>query len=366
MNDKEHKRANPLLTPPFRLYRLSGGMKLIMDAEKDCLLSGAVPGDDLRFKLGSNKVGSSLFGNPNLRVFASSTCRDDTELNDPISETFALSVVGPDRTSLNVSQARYWSGVANACRLNGRLVEEAQFRRLVTHIRRSTRRFEKLHLSYSYTLERYQQTQVERRHFVKSKFSNDIGYEFCSLLDDLYGLRDAVNDLIFRVALNGTGPFRTKKLINGLKNAPKTELFKLVSHSMFDDSGDLLLLKMSTYRSVAMHCMGTTNPVIGNAISFSDEDTNLGPFRRMFFPLYDDLSKLKEIEEETPKGFAFDAGEEEFTRFSNLENHLDALEFGFDCLVRLLTISFLLSVETKLESRDFEITDEDILDQQIL
>jgi hypothetical protein len=361
----EHgKNVDPkqyLLTPPAHLFRLSGGIKLIVDAQEKCQVIGISPGREAHFSLSGRKVGATLFDYGNIRILARTKCDDDQELRDPISSNLALRAFGPDGKSLAFSQEFHWSGVSHVLHEQGMYMEERLVRRMTTQIRTCLGRFEKLFLAYAGFLETLTEGRPEKGHIVWSKHTVNIGSEFGALLESLYALRDAVNAVAYRMLFGGEAAFLTKKFKAKVLAASQSTFAKLVSASMFDDRGDLLLSRMSTYRSVALHCMGTCNLITGDSIIFKEETGIFGPILRTVYPLYDDMSKLKEIEKGTAKGFSFRRDLAELKRFGELRAHDDALDFGFDCFVRLLTVARFLSEELGLESRHPVITDSDIV-----
>ncbi|UGX85375.1 hypothetical protein [Phyllobacterium meliloti] len=130
MSNSEADNSSRLLIPPVKLYRFSGGLRLILDDNRRCHLLGARPGQELHFDLGDRVVGPSLFNNANFRPLARSTCYTEEELNDPIADVFALAAWGPDHKSLTFSQEFYWSGVSHVFNEQGKSVEEGLVRRL--------------------------------------------------------------------------------------------------------------------------------------------------------------------------------------------------------------------------------------------
>ncbi|MER9490157.1 hypothetical protein NKI50_30140 [Mesorhizobium sp. M0563] len=350
------------LTPPAHLFRLSGGIKLIVDAGAKCQVIGIKPGREAHFSLNGRKIGATLFDYSNIRVLARTKCYDDDELLDPISDNLALRAFGPDGKCVAFSQEFYWSGVSHVFHEQGKYLEEGYVRRLTTQIRTCLRRFEKLFIAYSMFLETLAESPPQKGHLVRDKHTVNIGGEFGALLDGLYALRDAVNAVAFRVLFGDEALLHTKKFkIKVLANT-QSAFAQLVNASMFDEqNGDLLLSRMSTYRSVALHCMGTSNPVTADSVLFREETGLFGPILRAVYPLYDDMAKLREIERGTAVGFSFRSNLDELKRFVELRTHDDALDFGFDCFVRLLTMARLLGDELGLESRHFEITDRDII-----
>jgi hypothetical protein len=71
---------------------------------------------------------------------------------------------------------------------------------------------------------------------------------------------------------------------------------------------------------------------------------------------------MRAIEKGSSKGILEPATQTEMERFLRKPDHLDALEFLFDCLVRLLRIAEMLAREIGLEARMTTITDEDIIE----
>ncbi|MER8672971.1 hypothetical protein [Mesorhizobium sp. M0037] len=348
-----------LLTPPAQVFWLSGGMRLIVDAERSCRLLTVSPHRVASFKLGDSKIGSVLFDYKNIRVLAHSMSFSDRDLNDPIADQFVLFAV-KDREYLTSTQQIYWSGVGNVFNENGKYDEEGMVRRLRTQMRVAHRRFEKLFSSYSHFLDF---EENDRSILFRNKHSQNIGLEFSALLDSLFSLRDAVNSIAFRLLLGGVGTFDTKKLKTKILGKSDSEFSTLLASSMFEEaSGDLLLRRMSTYRAVALHCLGTTNPVTGDGIYFRKDSGIFGSIRRVVFPLYDDMQKMREIETGTPAGFSFRRDDEELRRFMERPRHDDALDFGFLTLARLLDLCRLLGSELGLESRLLTLTDNDIID----
>ncbi|MGO4835425.1 hypothetical protein AB4144_24530, partial [Rhizobiaceae sp. 2RAB30] len=93
----------------------------------------------------------------------------------------------------------------------------------------------------------------KNRHFVSDKHTANIGTEFGAFLDALYGLRDAVISLAYRMLFGETGAFQTKKFRPKVQASMQSAFAQLANSSMFDEeSSDQLLARMSTYRAVAL------------------------------------------------------------------------------------------------------------------
>ncbi|MBV9484408.1 hypothetical protein [Bradyrhizobium sp.] len=137
---------------------------------------------------------------------------------------------------------------------------------------------------------------------------------------------------------------------------------QLISHAMFSDAGDRLLDHMALYRSVAQHCLGATNPIFGDAYQLRLSAGPFGKLLYLIYPLYDDIEKMRAIERGSSIGILERPSKEELERFGGLRHYRDALEFCYDCFVRLLKIGEFLRQETGIEPRPITITDKDILE----
>jgi hypothetical protein len=137
----------------------------------------------------------------------------------------------------------------------------------------------------------------------------------------------------------------------------------LIAQSMFDDAaGDRLIYLMSLYRSIALHCLGATNPAVGDIYNLRLSEGVYGSIPYVQYPLYDDISKMEEIERGSPKAIFDEPDRDEAIRFMSLKEHRDALEFCYDCFVRLLRISTALADEIGIEPEVTTITEAEIIE----
>lgn len=142
---------------------------------------------------------------------ARSKCYDDDELNDPISDILVLRAIRPNGKYLPPASSFTGRVPAMFCMSAAHFPKRGLVRRMFTQIRTSLRRFEKLFIAYSAFLETLADRPPVNRHFVASKHTVNIGTESAAFLDALYGLRDAVHAVAYRMLFAGTGNFQTRK-----------------------------------------------------------------------------------------------------------------------------------------------------------
>jgi hypothetical protein len=174
------------------------------------------------------------------------------------------------------------------------------------------------------------------------KYSNYLASEYRSCLNELYSLRDAVLAAAFRLNYKRNDPFAIKKL-KSLVLSDDSSISTLISQSMFDSSGDHIIDRISLYRSIAQHCLGATNPVIGDVYRLFISRGPYGELPYLVFPLYDDIEKMRAIEAGSSRGIFEPPPRSEAERFLGLPSPSDALDFCYDCFVRLLRICEVLA-----------------------
>jgi hypothetical protein len=149
--------------------------------------------------------------------------------------------------------------------------------RIASQILICTRRLEQLSRAYRMVLSIIHDPQKgSKRSITNNKYAQHIGTEFRSLLNELYGLRDAVNSAAYRLKYGHTNGFASKGFRREVLN-DADPLGRLIAQSMFDEDGDLLIDRMSLHRSVALHCLGKTNPIFGDGYQQVTSDGPLGP-----------------------------------------------------------------------------------------
>lgn len=345
--------------PPLQLYHLSGGLQLLIGNNRLALMSDVHSGYPLLWST-LNGPSDILSFYPGIRIIGRTRFSTADEMSEPISPNFAIRAVSRSNQCLAFNQHTFWSGVANGFGKDG-AAENAHFcRRLSTQIIKSTRRLEKLSLSYRLALPFQEIPKEGDVSFHQNKLASNIGNEFGSLLDDLYGLRDAINVIVYKVLLGRSGSFSTKALKKAISPISSSPTANLISSAMFDEAdGDLIISKMSTYRGVALHCMGTSNPATLDSVMVKCVSGALGTIARIVYPLYDDITELKEIE--AGRSFGPRQDRNALERFAKLDNHLDGMDFAYDCFVRLLQIAESLGIELRVEPRHMQLTDRDIL-----
>lgn len=345
--------------PPLNLYHLSGGLQLLLGENLQAWLIDAHA--EYPFVWSAlNGPQDILSFYPEIRIIGRTRFASVEEMKEPISPNFVIRSASRSHQCLAFHQHTFWSGMANGFSQDGAAESAHICRRLSTQIIKSTRRLEKLSLSYRSALPTQKIPEDGSISFHQDKYSSNIGNEFGSLLDDLYGLRDAINVIVYKLLLQKNGGFSTRALKKAVADHPSSPTVELIKAAMFDEfCGDLIISKMSTYRGVALHSMGTSNPLTSDSVMIKCANGPLGKIARIVYPLYDDISQLKEIE--AGKSFGPIDKREEFERFAKLDNHLDAMEFAYDCFVRLLQIAESLGAELGLEPQHIKLTDRDIL-----
>jgi hypothetical protein len=349
--------------PPLDLYHLSGGLQLLLGKNRQAWLVDA-HAEHLLVWSALNGPSDILSFYPDIRIIGQTRFSSVEEMKEPISPNFVICSASRSSQCLAFSQHTFWSGIANGFSQDGAAESAHICRRLSTQIIKSTRRLEKLSLSYRLALPSQTVPEEGIISLHQDKFASNIGNEFGSILDDLYALRDAINVIVYKLLLGLHGTFSTKALKKNVSGVGSSPTINLINSAMFDnDGGDLITSKMSTYRGVALHSMGTSNPVTSDSIMIKCTSGPLGRIARIVYPLYDDIANLKEIE--AGRSFGTIRNRDEFERFAKLETHLDGLEFAYDCFVRLLQISESLSAELGLEPRHLKLTDQDIISATI-
>lgn len=297
-----------------------------------------------------------------LRHIGANQFNDAGEMQDPVTQRFELSVRAQNGWCLATAQSDEWHGVANALHQSGRGADALVANRIASQVRTCLVRLERLSVAYRTVLTEATKNRVLplSNRFTLNKYSAYIGIEYRATLNELYALRDAVLVGAYRFRFQQTEPFslpRIKALVAAVPNGSA----KLVSDAMFSDAGDRLLDHMALYRNVALHCLGATNPIFGDAYQLRLSAGPFGDLLYVLFPLYDDVEKMRAIERGSSKGVLERPPQEELERFGRLEHYRDALEFCYDCFVRLLQIGELLRRESGIEPLTLTITDKDII-----
>lgn len=351
---------NLIFEPPLHLFHLSGGLRLLAGNNQLCWLMDKFSATMLVYStLGD--ASDALSGYPSIQILGRNRFDQAEELNESIAQAFSIHG-GDDTESFRAfSHHTHWSGVSNRLRIDGMIDEALMAQRVSTQIFKSTRRFEKLSKAYQVARDASHPPKAHSISFSQDKYAADIGSEFGSLLDDLYATRDAINALALRLHFQDSGNFQTKKFRARVLNSLESPMSKIIAGSMFcSEMGDMLISKMSTYRGVALHCLGTSNPITKDSTMIKSEGGPFGVLNRVIYPLYDDMEELTRIEKGQPTA---SRGSEsaEFRRFAMLPEHTDALDFSHKCLLRLLKIAELLADALGIEPQALQITEKDIL-----
>jgi hypothetical protein len=347
------------LMPPIQVHHLSGGAVLWLGSDRTAALRSPAGMNAYCLRRGQSIV-SLLRAYKKIRVLGRTTFQHPEEMHDPVTDNFVLPVLTKEHKCLAHDQQLYWRGAAIAAYQDGKGIESVVASRVASQVRICLRRIEQLSIAYRMTLD-FAGTQPQRASptLTNNKYAQAIGTEFRSILNELYALRDAVNSAVYRFKYGCSDGLRTKSLEKYVRE-DTSALGRLIHQSMFEPAGERLLDHMSLYRSVALHSLGMTNPVLGDGYFAAIENGILGPIMHVCFPLYDNIDRMREMEHAGSKGVLAPLPQDEAMRFVRKADHLDALEFCFDCFERILRIAEALAKEVALPSGPWHITDDDI------
>jgi hypothetical protein len=350
--------------PPMRVHHLTGGLSLIVGSNRlAALMSPGGPGI-LFFSLNrKGPITSYLRDQEGVRAIGRNHFGFAEELTDPITSNFAVDATGSKNQCLAHSQADLRGGIANALHQDKRGADALLANRVRSQVRLCLSRVERLSVAYRTVLPAVveKQTSSSSRVFTSDKYAHYLGSEYRSVLNELYSLRDALLAAAYRLRFKRNDPFTMKKM-KSLMLAESSKAANLISDSMFSDKGDQLIEHMSLYRSVAQHCLGATNRIFGDVYLIRKSNGPLGQLPHIVYPLYDNIQEMRAIEQGSSKGVLERPSKEEAMRFGGLDEYRDALEFSYDCFVRLLRIAELLQQEIGIEPQTFTITDKEILE----
>lgn len=350
--------------PPMRLHHLTGGLSLLVDAKGlSSLMSPGGPGLAFFSVRPKMSVASCLVGQEGVRILGRTHFNHAEEMQDPVTSNFSIAEHNTDRQCLANSQFHQWGGVATALHQMARGADALLANRVSAQIRLCLARLERLSVAYRMVLSLTDQVPSTTTKFSLrgDKYAQHVGSDIRSLLNELYSLRDALLAAAFRLRFQRADAFTIKK-IKQLVVAETVGASRLIASAMFSADGDLLIDRMSLYRTIAQHCIGATNPIFDDVYQVRISSGPYGELPYLVYPLYDDIEKMRAIEQGSSKGVLERPSDEEAKRFLGLPHHLDALEFSYDCFVRLLRISEALAAEIAIEPKVTTITDEEIIE----
>lgn len=350
--------------PPMRMHHLTGGLSILMSFNRLASLLSPRSQTMVFFSVLRNaSLDASLKAQEGIRILGRNHFSVAEEMNDPVTSNFAVSANAPDNRCLAYVQNEKWAGLAVALHRMERDSEALLVNRVVSQMRLCLSRLERLSLAYRTVLS---STDIEPASssgisFTSDKYAQFLGSEYRSVLNELYSLRDALLAAAYRLRYKHSDPFTMKKMRQTVLSEPG-DAAKLIVSSMFSEEGDLLIDHMSLYRSVAQHCLGATNPVLGDVYQLKISQGPFGELPYLIYPLYDDIGKMRDIEQGSSKGVLEKLPIEEAKRFMGIGEYRDALEFCYDCFVRLLKIAELLHQEVGIAPEVTIITDDDIIE----
>jgi len=253
--------------PPMYKFHLSGGLGVLVGSNRLSMIIAPGKRDLVFFSVREISSMLSILDKQNeLRVLGRNHFDQAEDMRDFVTTNFVVAAWDEKRRCLAEAQARHWGGVARTLHEGGKSSESLLAQRLSLQIRTSLKRFERLSIAYRTTLSDvvWDETSVDFNALTSDKYAHHIGLEYRSCLNELYSLRDAILVVMFRLKLGRTDSFSIRKLRNALKEEIEGA-GHLIYTSMFSETGDKLIDQMSLYRSIALHCIGSTNPVFGDS-----------------------------------------------------------------------------------------------------
>lgn len=367
-NNQARRARKLVLERPFWLHHLTGGLQVLLGSNRKCLLlAPEVEMHSFTLRAGASVDSAFTSYNGKVRVVGRSYAADVEEMKEPVTGPFVLRACAPNNQCLAHVMLHHWNGMAHALGLEGRGPDALLVDRVANHIGIAVRRLEKLSIAYRSALSSVElpECKPDTKNMFGNKYAQNMGIEYRALVNEIYGLRDALSLAFFRLYFKRTDGFKTKKL-RSLLLADGGPAASLMASSMFAEAGgDLLIERMSLYRSVAQHCLGSNSPVFGDVYSVASANGVLGQLRWLVYPLYDDMERLRGIEQGATAGILDRVDRAEAERFLGKDEHIDALDFCYECLVRLLTIASGIADGLGIEPKMHTITDADILNVEL-
>ncbi len=353
------------LNPPIVLCHLSGGLTMLVGENRSAILLSPGEAGPIMFSVLDRSWTLSLLQNQKpLRILGITYFSHTEEMNEAIMPNFQISSIDSKKRYFTESQFQLWSGIGTALSRTHRNGEAILANRVRQQIHVCSSRLERLLAAYRSTTVRASALNSIKHGFTSDAYAHYLGTEYRALINELYSLRDALLAATFRLLFKRADPFSVNK-VKALVGEDSGKTSKLISNSMFE-GGDLLIDRMSLYRSIALHCLGATNPLIGDIYQFRESEGVYGKLQYLVYPLYDDIERMRRIERGSSKGLFETAEESELRRFLELPSHQDALEFCFDCLNRLLRISEALAADAGISPEIVEIKEDEILELKIM
>jgi len=350
------------------MHALTGGLQLLLGSNRACVLLAPEIGFSTLTLAAGKSVDSLLRSYAGkIRVLGRSWYADVEHMREPISGSFVLRACAPNNRCLAHAMLQLWKGMAHSLSLAGRGPDALLVDRVANHIGIAVKRLEKLSIAYRSAVSADELPEYDpgRKIMTSNKYAQNMGLEYRALVNELYGLRDALSLVFYRLYFHQTGSYKTKKL-KPLLMTDGGEAAALMARSMFAEAeGDLLIDRMSLYRSVAQHCLGSNSPIFGDIYTVATCDGSLGQLRWLVYPLYDDIDRLRTIEQGATAGIIDPLDQNEVERFLSKPEHLDALEFCYDCLVRLLQIASGVATQLGIAPKMLTITDADIIKAEL-
>ena len=262
--------------PPISLYHLSGGLQLLVGSNQFFWFMSPHADEPLLGKFNGTEeyIVARLIAD--LKVIGIDRYETVEELKETVSDAFLFSV-GP--SCYVTEQIQNWFGISNALdKENSRLAS-----RVAAQLQLCLHRLKKLSVSYRNALISTNPPVDCEFQAHNNKHSKNMASEYRSLLNELYSLRDAINTIYYKLCCKREDAYRSKSLKKILTSANRSDAGNLIFQSMFE--GDRLIHKMSTLRSIALHIIPFTNPIMSDVFMLIRTNTEFGHIPRVVVPL---------------------------------------------------------------------------------
>jgi hypothetical protein len=291
-------------------------------------------------------------------------CQADRQaLNDPLPNVYPF-LFSDSGHPLSEQQAWRWSGLSTAYRNRNENDNSIRAERIGLQIRLCVDALRLLVNSYdlaadqNFDLDKISRPAENKISFSQDKFSLDMSYKTQICLNELYALRDFILYFIAHVAYGGD--FKLKQLIELINKDDELNIANLLLPALSQENPIGTIAKMSLYRNVLFHFIGPKSGPLSPSYYFDEIRTDLCYLHRIILPMYDNIDILKQIERRQILN-SLENDESEVKRFMQKTNHTDTLEFCFDCLSALLSISQAVESNIPIESASTTIDDSQIL-----
>ena len=224
MKNEHLLREGFAFEPPLEFFHLSGGLSLLLGANRQAWLMSPDQQRPTFFSVVPRAEIRTLFvEQTNLRFLGRTRFQHASELHDFVSDNFSIAAQGSKRTCLANSQSALWDGISNRLHHDQRNADALLATRIQRQIRLSLSRVERLSGTYRSALAATTDkpiSEADKTNLTSDKYAYWLGSDYRSCLNELYSLRDAILAAHFRLCLKRNDPFSIKKLRASVLQGP--------------------------------------------------------------------------------------------------------------------------------------------------